>query len=175
MDLIKYDDAVLLFAVNIYFRNIDGWRKKYYIELDKYLEENRKQFLHGIGEEPQKEDMITWEVEFNKESTPWKYNEVIGIIEIKYFNDSILGYLYLSDARRYQPVMRYKRFLLKDELEIISGDISNKSNEEISQNILDFINGIEKYFSSLKRYYIDKENIANLLKLVDFSKLSVSF
>ena len=124
-----------------------------------------------LGSSMIEKERIKYEVWFNERAYLWRYNEIIGFIEIRYLCKKLYGYLFKSEAKRYSPTLRNKKY--KNDFTIIppSFNISNKSNDDIKLIIHDIISNIISKYPKFKRYYIDKEILENIIYILNFDKL----
>ncbi len=102
---------------------------------------------------------------------PWKYNEIIGYIELRKLKDKIYAFVFFPKAERFQAIMNKKIFKLQTDFPNYEIDTLNKSNIEIIREIraiLAQINGISR---RLKKYYIDNEIFDNISRFIDFQKI----
>lgn len=138
-------------------------------EFDKYWDEHYKKMFtkEWISETEQKEFVSTLR-EINHKKTAWKYQTIIGYIEIYKHAYDLIATLSIDIRQRkikggrpdiyYDPFTFYKLYVKSDMT----------SSEIISQ----FRNGLEETIEErLKGRYVDLEAFDNISKFIDWRKM----
>ena len=101
----------------------------------------------------------------------WKYNQIIGYIEITYSRDSIWFELYKADIKRVQVITNAKKYITKQGINGYSLFIEDKySNIEVADKIKNKIDVIIEEFVNPK-YYVDLELFNNIYKNIDYKNV----
>lgn len=101
----------------------------------------------------------------------WKYNQIIGYLEITYFNNTIWFDEYCVMDEKIYAKSNKKHFIINMELNGYHFFIDkNMDNQKIIKEILFYINSFEKDIMNQK-YYLDKEEYINILKCLNIKKL----
>ena len=101
----------------------------------------------------------------------WKYNQIIGYLEITYFNNTIWFDEYCVMDEKIYAKSNKKHFIVNMELNGYHFFIDkNMDNPKIIKEILFYINSFEKDIMNQK-YYLDKEEYINILKYLNIKKL----
>jgi|WetSurMetagenome_2_1015567.scaffolds.fasta_scaffold83134_3 hypothetical protein len=146
-------DTELISLIPIYSRSIDEWRHKYNIGLKKYLDEKRKLY------EEQKIDFDsnmqhTFEIRFNERYTPWRYNDIVGYIELRRYKNDLQFYFFKNEDKK----------IKLDSFEYdIESYFKNQFNNQ--KTLVDIgIKELQKKFPKFKNKYFDKEMFLTILK-----------
>lgn len=100
----------------------------------------------------------------------WKYNQMIGYIEIAIENKDVIFNLYLTDEKRhmyFSNIKKYIKFVPTTGLHFWTDD---KSNEEIKEEIYTFLDMIKRDFVRTNNAYFDMSVFELLIKYVDLKK-----
>jgi len=169
----------LLFAFPIYIRSeqksIDALKKS----KSDFIEERRLQYINLIGKIVPHQLEERWEndAEIFIPYKPWKYNEIVGWIEILYdIVGTIFPSIYLADTKRFSPLTKKINITYnctwnyKIPHERVYIQIDNLDNITIIEKIWKLIEKLKKILPR-KYFYIETESFENLSKIIDFKKL----
>lgn len=100
----------------------------------------------------------------------WKYNQMIGYIEIEIKNKDVIFNLYLTDEKRHRyfsNVKKYINFVPTVGLHFWTDD---KNSEEIKEEIYCFLNMIKKDFIHIGNVYFDMSTFELIIRYIDLKK-----
>ncbi len=152
-----------LFSVPIYICSLSDFsdkRKNKRREAEKLSEDSFIYKKFGVRQE------------VNLEKDFWKYDKIIGWIEI-YLNDQTLkaDYWFVS-AKKVSINLRKKKIEYSDKIADVSMT-HRKSNAEIKEDIKFFFSNCQKgkFLKKLNKYFIDTSEFYQLLEYLDIKKL----
>ena len=93
-------ETELFSIIPVYSRSIDEWTTKYDKELKKYISEN-KDLYEAQGIPFDKKLQLTFEIRFNGRCVPWRYNDIIGFLELRLFEDDLQLHFYKRENKKY--------------------------------------------------------------------------
>jgi hypothetical protein len=164
MNIDNYFKSKILFSIPIYIRIQDDWHKDYKKKGKRFISEKKK-FYEENEMAISKKKIISWEIQFNEYSTIWRYNEIIGFLEIKYHNNKLYSYLFKLDAKRFGINLSRKRYLF-DNISFPEHQISSSFFNELDKYISLVKNHIKSKYPKFGKYYYDIESINNLMSIV---------
>lgn len=164
MNIDNFFQSKILFSIPIYIRTLNDWHKDYKKKEKIYLF-NKKKFYEERELEIPKKKIISWEIQFNERSNIWRYNDIIGFIEIKYYNNKLYSYLFKIDAKRISSNISRKRYLL-DDIWLPEQQISSSLFLEVDKYISSVISQLKNIYPKYGKYYYDVESINNLLSIL---------
>jgi hypothetical protein len=171
MDFHNYLDSRKLFSVPIYFRSQEEHREYFDAKRQRYID-NQMSFYERNGWEFTAENKIRSELDFERwYFHVWKYTEIIGHIEFRKKENSIFAFVWLVEAKRYSPIMKYKKFELKEYFPDYKINIFGKTNKEVSEQIYEVLDQINNSSRRFQRYYIDKSELVNFAHLIDYGSI----
>jgi len=161
----------ILFAIPIYVRSLEEWHKDYDAREKQYLdqiEQNNRRAGGSLGST----ERIQYQVWFNQSSSPWQYNEIIGFIEIRYLNNTLYGFLFKSQAKRYSPTLKNKKITLDTSFSPPSEKLDTNHDQEIKHKIQRIIDLIVRKNKKFRKYFVDTEIVQNVAPMLSVTKLS---
>ena len=155
--------GILLCDIPIYPISKEGYDKKVNSKREEY---------YNYFTERQNED------EFSKEQSKrlmlpfvnWKYNEMIGYIELSINKNDVVFNLYMADIERYKYFgykKHYMNFIPTCGLHFYAG---NKNDKEIKDEIKEYVNMIKNDVIYRKNSYLDETILINIIEYVDIRK-----
>lgn len=103
----------------------------------------------------------------------WKYNQIIGFIQISVSKHDVWFDIYRSLDKIYYANSKSKHFIQDIHANGTHFYASNLTNEEIKQNILKWLKSIEKNHLE-KRFYVDYSAFRNIFDYVDIAQIMKS-
>lgn len=154
---------VLLCDIPIYPISKENYNKKV---------DSKREGLYNYFIERQNEDKFSRE-QSKRLMLPfvnWKYNEMIGYIEVSINKNDVVFNLYLSDIERYKYFSckkHYINFVPTCGLHFYSG---NKNDKEIKDEIKMYVEMIKNDVICRKSTYLDTTILKNIFEYVDIRK-----
>lgn len=146
---------------------------------DKYKQENdaeRKKmyndFLESFQGLQKKERLAEESVDKSmlRKWVSWKYNEIVGYIELYTFFDQIRGDYYFIENQRIRRGFKKNNFVYQGKLfEMYT--VHMKTNEEIFEKLIIQLGAIKSERGRLKNKYIDLSELENLGSYIDWINL----
>ena len=168
MDFQNYIDSRLLFSVPIYFRSPEEHQNYFEEERQKYFDHQENLFNRNNWKITS-DNRRRWELDFERiYFHVLKYTEIIGFIEFRKKENSIFTFVWLPEAKRYAPVMKYKKFRLARGFPDYEIEIPDLTNEEIVEQFYEILEQINNSSRRFRRYYIDKSELENFVHLIDY-------
>ena len=103
----------------------------------------------------------------------WKYNQIIGFIQISVSRHDVRFDISLSLDKKYYAKSKYKHFIQDIHANGTHFYVSTLSNEYIKQNILEWLKHIEVDFLN-KKVYVDYSTFYNIFDYVDIVQIMKS-
>ena len=100
----------------------------------------------------------------------WKYNQIIGFIQISVSRRDVWFDIYRSLDKIYYADSKSKHFIQNIHANGTHFYVSGMTNEDIKQNILKELKSIEKYHLE-KKFYVDYSAFYNIFDYVDISQI----
>lgn len=147
-------ETELLSIIPVYSRSIKEWKTNYDKGLKEYLTE-RKNLYESQGIQFDKKLQLTYENRFNERCVPWRYNDVIGFVELRLINSALQLYFYKREN---------KRFKLDYSFKTIIENFSNINIINQQSEILNAIETIKKKYPKFNKKYFDTEMFLVMLK-----------
>ena len=106
------------------------------------------------------------------EKAGWKYNKIIGWIEFYLNGQTIKAEYWFVKAKKISINIKIKNFEYKNKIMDVS-QTHHKTNKEIVDDIKFFLGNCQngEYVNKFKNFYIDTEELLQLLKVMDIKKL----
>jgi len=166
-------ETLLLFSIPVYIQSEDQSNEQLIKKVNKIVSNLKKEWKNAGQEMPPEIESNKYQYYNSKYYTPWKYNKVIGWIEILYHTSKMLiPRIYFDERERYDPRSNYNNITPIFDINSMDfqRDIKNKTNNEIRSIILQMV---QDAIDRLPRdyFYVDTEQIDNLLSTMDFSSL----
>lgn len=153
---------IKLFEIPIYSMRKEVYENKCY----DYIEKNASQTSPDNYE-----SFYNYLKNANLIKKPWLYNQIIGYIVISYNQGSIWFDEFATTDKRIRAISNTKHYITDLMLNGHHFYVSEKmSNEEIKQEIIRWLKGIEKEIL-YKVWYLDKELFINQLEYIDIKKM----
>ena len=168
----------LLFALPIYVRS----EQEYLVSSNKkkldFIEECKANYLNLIGGEITDKLKERWgnAAERYIHIIPWRYNKIIGWIEIFYdVVGTVFPYIYLADTKRFsfstkKNITAYFDWSYRIPNKIAYIQIDTLDNNTIKEKIRNLIEELKKILPR-KYFYIETESFDILSEIIDFQKL----
>lgn len=103
----------------------------------------------------------------------WKYNQIIGFIRVSVSKHDVWFDIYRSLDNIYYADSKYKHFIQDIHANETHFYVSNPTNENIKQNIREWLKGIEKSHLE-KRFFVDYSTFNNIFENVDIAQIMKS-
>lgn len=103
----------------------------------------------------------------------WKYNQIIGFIRVSISKHDVWFDIYRSLDNIYYADSKYKHFIQDIHANETHFYVSNPTNENIKQNIREWLKGIEKSHLE-KRFFVDYSTFNNIFENVDIAQIMKS-
>ena len=129
------------------------------------IEQKRSKFLNPDSIEDIAKNYIRYE------TAPWKFNQIVGFVELTYEVGGIKAYYSWVDAKRVAPSMARKKFHFCGKLVDVSRNPTKKRNSEIRKDVRLFIKNLPMLRQRFKQRYFDVGHVEAVIDYVDFSKL----
>lgn len=101
----------------------------------------------------------------------WKYNQIIGYLEVTYANSSIWFKEYCTMDEKIYAKSKKKHYIINMQLNGYHFFIKDSmKNSEIIEEIVFWINSFEKEVMN-KKYYLNKDEYVNILKCMNIRQL----
>ena len=101
----------------------------------------------------------------------WKYNQIIGYLEVTYANSSIWFKEYCTMDEKIYAKYKKKHYIINMQLNGYHFFIKDSmKNSEIIEEIVFWINSFEKEVMN-KKYYLNKDEYVNILKCMNIRQL----
>ena len=152
-----------LFSVPIYICSAESFKKKKENKRKKIENSSKKSFAYKhFGIEP--------EVNFDKDI--WKYNKIIGWIELYLNGHTLKAELWFVNAKRIGIDLQKKYFEYSGKIADVS-ITHRKSKSEIKEDIKIFFSNCQKgiYLKNLKNRYFDTSELYRCLEYLDLNKM----
>ncbi len=149
-------ETKLFSVIPIYSRSIDEWHNNYDKKFQKYITEKKESF-ESEGMLFDKNLQLTFEIRFNERSVPWRYNDIVGFIELRLFQHDLLLYFYKREKRK---------FMLDDHFNYVIDTYFRNDYEKQFSSVLDGIKEIKKQYPKFKKKYFDTEMFSTTLELL---------
>jgi hypothetical protein len=103
----------------------------------------------------------------------WKYNQIIGFIQISVSKHDVWFNIYRSLDKIYYADSKYKHFIQDILANGTHFYVSDPTNEYIKQNIREWLKEIEKRHLE-KRFFVDYSTFDNIIEYVDIAQIMKS-
>lgn len=153
----------LIFEIPIYSMREDKFYKKWKIYKDKSI----KHFLELNDELG---DYELWFDKFNFPKSVWKYNQIIGYIQIFIKEKDVIFDLWLCRDKKYFYNTTKKHFIEYMPTNGLHFFTNNMRDEEIKVEMNKFLKMIEKDFIK-KNMYLDKTIYNNLINIINIKNM----
>ena len=158
----------VLFSIPIYAISKKNLAKKAKRKMEKYMEK------YNVLYDEQKSELVEKHLTFPYRV--WKYNHIVGYIEISAFFNDVYFNTYLPYTRkkhRYHWDTKKKTFVLLEILDAPHFPIfDDESNDEIFKKIRNRLEEITKNTYIIPRsYYVDMEQFNTISKYLDIKSL----
>ena len=141
-------------------------REEYDKKREIYFYKQKKKYVYSEDEDSLK----LFEKAFNKILwTPWKYNQIVGFIELFIWSKDIRGEYYFVENKRISVHLKKKRFRLCGKAFEL-GIYFSISNEEIYNRIKEQLEMLRNE-RSFKNRYIDLEKFYEVAPYIDWNCL----
>ena len=101
----------------------------------------------------------------------WKYNQIIGYLEVTYVNSTIWFKEYCTMDEKIYAKSKTKHYIINMQLNGHHFFVKDgMKNSEIIEEIVFWINSFEKEVMN-KKYYLNKEEYINILKCMNIRQL----
>ena len=168
-----------LFFIHLYLRS----EKTYYEEHERYLKHEMSLLASYSGRSTEEErkrvesdaalyDAVYW-------WPPWKYNDLVGYVEVLYSNGDFRAELYQTNLKRVSRDPRHRRGIMVWKTWRIAESPSwvrnvagkpdretQSNNEDLKRGLLAVLSQIRAY-SQKKRWYIDTQYWEDLVNCLD--------
>lgn len=165
----KYLNSKLIFSLPIYLRSQDASSKADTKSVKEYIANQEKQYKKFNLPITQNE-RCEWEIDFNRKLAPWKYNEIIGYLEIRILKNTLECFIFKAKAKRYRPSMSKKNILLNEYRGKIIKINKSTVNKEIVKDIKSFLVKFKKEAKKGK-YFLETEFFDNICEGLNIKKL----
>lgn len=152
-----------LFEIPVYAMNEKEFDKRWGKKKSKMYEELVK---HGHTEECAKE--MIYSLCFP--NSVWKYNQVIGFINISISRTDVWFDIYLSLDKRFCAVSKKKHFVQDIHANGTHFYTSDKSNDDIKQTIRTWLKMIEKDYLR-NSFYVDYSSYNAIINYIDIKQM----
>ncbi len=102
----------------------------------------------------------------------WKYNAIIGYVEIEYSNGDINFSIYLCNKKRYVFNSNKKNILSYHYTVGLHFYAKDLNNSEIKSKIISYLEFINNEYIK-KSWYFDTQKICNLLDYINFEEIII--
>lgn len=141
-------------------------------EFDKLVEKNkndRYQYLRLLRNDEDFSTRISHD-EYVKYSI-WKYNQMIGFVEIEIENRDIVFNLYLSNEKIHRFFTNIKKYFTFVPTNALHFWTDGKTDKEIKRELYEFLQMIKEEFVNRKNVYLDTSTLDLLLENINLKKL----
>lgn len=149
-------ETELLSIIPIYSRPIEEWSNNYEKKLKKYIDENKDLYV-AQGIQFDKKLQLTFEIRFNERCVPWRYNDIIGFLELRIFKDDLQLHFYKRENKKY---------MIDYYFESVINDFLKNDFEKQQSSVLQAIKELQKKYPKFKKKYFDTEMFIVTLKLM---------
>lgn len=156
------DDKILLYELPIYLLS----EKAFLSKCQKEKEKTIKLFVENNSSEEKAIES------FQRNFYPkyiWKYNQIIGYIEISATKQDIFFELYCTMDKRIHLFSGQKHYIEDWRISGAHFNWGNKSNAEIRKEIIEHIKSVKKMVD--KKYYINDKALIVTLRYLDIKRL----
>lgn len=153
----------VIFEIPIYSIKED----KFYQKWKDYKEKCKKRFLEHNDE------LGDYELWFDRSNFPkyvWKYNQIIGYIQISIKEKDIIFDLWLSKDKRYTYNTTKKHFIEYIPTNGLHFFVNNMKDKEIKVEINKFLKIIESDFIK-ENMYLDRTIYDNLINIINIKNM----
>ncbi|OGU77014.1 MAG: hypothetical protein A2V93_04805 [Ignavibacteria bacterium RBG_16_34_14] len=150
-------ETELFSLIPAYSHSLEEWRNKYDTELKKYIGE-KKELYESQGIQFDKKLQLTFKIRFNERCTPWRYNDIIGFIELRLYKDDLQLHFYKRENKKYK---------IDYSFEFVIGHYLKNDYEKQESSVTDAINELKKKYPKFKKKYFDREMFWATLKLLN--------
>lgn len=143
-------------------------------KFDKRLNKKRQDYYEwilGNNAEKDEEKCKEWSRNYIVPYAIWKYNQMVGFVEILIQNYGVKFNIYMTEEKRHMCFSGVKKYYKNIYANGLSFHVGNKTNEEIRKIMLKYIDVIEKNFLKRKSLCMDKTVLENLLEYMDIKKM----
>jgi len=155
-----------LFQIPVYFQSSESNLQRVRSEAKNFaMEQKNRQFPHPDSIDDLEQDYIRYE------TSPWKYNQIIGFIEVRYGGGGLKARYWWVDAKRTSPSMARKKFVDCGKLFDVSRNPMSKTNSEIRDDIRRFIDHLPKLRKRFEPRFFDTAHVEGVINFIDFGKL----
>ncbi len=153
----------ILFEIPIYSMSEKEFNKRWKKRKDSLYEF----FINGGSTEEHAKHVVSCSC-FPK--CVWKYNQIIGFIQISVSKKDVWFDIYRSLDKIYYADSKSKHFIQNIHANGTHFYVFGMTNEDIKQNILKELKSIEKYHLE-KKFYVDYSAFYNIFDYVDISQI----
>jgi len=159
----------VLFCIPIYLRSQEEHHTDMEQRKKNFLTEFRKSYdrLNALNHfDPKKYE--TWF--YASDWYCWKYNEIVGYIEVYTDGKIMKAQKYFVNARRITKSLRKKRFKYCGKMyDIVNSEYN--TNEQIATELKKFLKELSGKDKSCRRLYFDTSSTLNVINYIDFKRL----
>lgn len=160
---------VYLRSEDRYYKEHDDLENNLINSYKRYLEESKDKDYIAVPKDPDKQ---LEKIRIRNEWPNWKYNDIIGFLQIDAFKDMFKADLWMIEAKRFNRNPLNKR---KSRIELIDkitedwfGD--SASNEAIREAFINVLNDSEEHLKKKNKYLFTKE-VWMIAEFLDFRNL----
>ena len=140
----------LIFCFPAYFQSPDENQRRIQSKAEAFADElHSRQISHPDSHKELIESYI------RNETIPWKYNQIVGFIELIDTVGGIKAYYWWVDSKRLSSSMAKKRFIYCGKIFDVCRNPRQKTNEQIRSDIRNFVSQISSLRKKFKRRYFD--------------------
>ena len=155
-----------LFRIPVYFQSLKSDQRRVRGKAKNFaMEQKDRQFPHPDSID----DLIQHFIRY--ETSPWKYNQIVGFIEVIYGGGGIKAYYWWVDAERTSPSMARKKFVNCGKLFDVSRNPMSKTNSAIRDDIRRLIKHLPTLRNRFKQRFFDTAHVEAVIDFIDFVKL----
>jgi Mlc titration factor MtfA (ptsG expression regulator) len=147
-------ETELFSIIPIYSRSIKEWKNKYEKELEKYISE-KKDLYESQGIQFDKKLQCTLEIRFNERIVPWRYNDIIGFLELRLYKDELQLHFYKRENKKYIYDYCFES--------VIQNFLQNDIEKQHSL-VFEAIKELQKKYLKFKKKHFDTEMFLTTLK-----------
>ncbi|MEI6711876.1 MAG: hypothetical protein WCK88_07015 [bacterium] len=143
--------------------------KQYLKELEEERERLRKFFKSSLPETLKNTYDVGPLVERSLNWKCWKYNEIIGFIELYILGSQIRGSLFFIESKRIRKDIKKKKIVYLGK--VFESSIHNLYSIDIFKLLMEELNRVQISNSKLKNRYVDVSGIMKIGPHVDWKEL----
>ena len=156
-------EETVIFSLPIYSCS----EKVFYNDYQKYLKRKASDAIRIYAEFNKTEDEAIKATErFYWKKRIWKYNQIIGYLQVYIFGNSVAFNRYLPEEKNIMRFSNTKKYLCMSHVSGIYVQLSG-TNEEIANNLFKTI----KYIAKMNKWIIDTSEFELIYKDINYLRL----